>query len=48
MGDFRQAVLLIWILTCTTTLWRAVVQVHGMSRLQFNYINPDDDPSRKK
>ena len=25
-----------------------VVQVHGMSPLQFNYINPDDDPSRKK
>ena len=26
----------------------AVVQVHGMSPVQFNYINPDDDPSRKK
>jgi hypothetical protein len=25
-----------------------VVQVHGMSPLAFNYINPDDDPSRKK
>jgi len=25
-----------------------VVQVHGASPLQFNYINPDDDPSRKK
>jgi ChrR Cupin-like domain len=25
-----------------------VVQVHGMSPLQFNYINPNDDPSRKK
>jgi hypothetical protein len=25
-----------------------VVQVHGMSPLQFNYVNPDDDPSRKK
>src|SRR5579862_3011871 len=25
-----------------------VVQVHGMSPVQFNYINPDDDPSRKK
>lgn len=25
-----------------------IVQVHGMSPLQFNYINPDDDPSRKK
>ena len=26
----------------------AVVQVHGMSPLQFNYVNPEDDPSRKK
>ncbi|HMH07160.1 MAG TPA: cupin domain-containing protein [Terriglobales bacterium] len=26
----------------------AVVQVHGSSPLQFNYINPDDDPSRNK
>jgi hypothetical protein len=25
-----------------------VVQVHGQSPLQFNYVNPDDDPSRKK
>jgi hypothetical protein len=25
-----------------------VVQVHGMSPLQFNYVNPDDDPSHKK
>lgn len=25
-----------------------VVQVHGSSPLQFNYVNPDDDPSRKK
>jgi hypothetical protein len=25
-----------------------VVQVHGRSPLQFNYVNPDDDPSRKK
>jgi mannose-6-phosphate isomerase-like protein (cupin superfamily) len=25
-----------------------VVQVHGMSPLQFNYVNPGDDPSRKK
>lgn len=25
-----------------------VVQVHGTSPLQFNYVNPDDDPSRKK
>jgi quercetin dioxygenase-like cupin family protein len=25
-----------------------VVQVHGESPLQFNYVNPNDDPSRKK
>jgi len=25
-----------------------VVQVHGSSPLQFNYINPEDDPSRNK
>ncbi len=25
-----------------------VVQVHGMSPLQFNYVNPQDDPSKKK
>lgn len=25
-----------------------VVQIHGMSPLQINYLNPDDDPSRKK
>jgi hypothetical protein len=24
-----------------------VVQIHGMSPVQFNYINPDDDPSKK-
>ena len=24
------------------------VQVHGTSPLQFNYVNPSDDPSRKK
>jgi hypothetical protein len=24
-----------------------VVQVHGMSPVKFNYINPQDDPSRK-
>jgi len=24
-----------------------IVQVHGKSPLQFNYVNPDDDPSRK-
>lgn len=25
-----------------------VVQVHGMAPLQFNYVNADEDPSRKK
>jgi quercetin dioxygenase-like cupin family protein len=25
-----------------------VVQIHGLSPLQINYVNPDDDPSRKK
>jgi hypothetical protein len=25
-----------------------VVQVHGMSPLQFNYVDPNDDPLRKK
>ena len=25
-----------------------VVQVHGMAPVQFNYVNPDDDPSHKK
>ena len=25
-----------------------VVQVHGTSPLQFNYVNPSEDPSRKK
>jgi hypothetical protein len=25
-----------------------IVQVHGQSPLQFNYINPNDDPSRNK
>jgi hypothetical protein len=24
-----------------------VVQVHGMSPLQFDYVNPADDPSKK-
>ena len=24
-----------------------IVQVHGMSPLQFNYVNPADDPSKK-
>jgi len=25
-----------------------VVQIHGMAPVQFNYINPADDPSKKK
>lgn len=25
-----------------------VVQIHGISPVQFNYINPQDDPSKKK
>jgi quercetin dioxygenase-like cupin family protein len=25
-----------------------VVQIHGKSPVQFNYVNPDDDPSRKR
>ena len=25
-----------------------VVQIHGMTPVQFNYVNPDDDPSRKR
>ena len=25
-----------------------IVQVHGQSPVQFNYVNPDDDPSKKK
>ena len=25
-----------------------VVQIHGMSPVQFNYINPEDDPSKKR
>jgi hypothetical protein len=25
-----------------------VVQIHGMAPVQFNYINPEDDPSKKK
>lgn len=25
-----------------------VVQIHGMSPLQINYVNPGDDPSKKK
>jgi quercetin dioxygenase-like cupin family protein len=29
-------------------LGETVVQVHGQSPLQFNYINPGDDPSKSK
>jgi quercetin dioxygenase-like cupin family protein len=29
------------------TSGEVVVQVHGMSPLQFNYVNPSDDPSKK-
>jgi hypothetical protein len=25
-----------------------VVQVHGQAPLQFNYVDPNDDPSKKK
>ena len=25
-----------------------VVQIHGMAPVQFNYVNPNDDPRRKK
>jgi hypothetical protein len=25
-----------------------VVQIHGQSPVQFNYVNPDDDPSKKQ
>jgi len=25
-----------------------IVQVHGQAPFQFNYVNPDDDPSRKR
>jgi hypothetical protein len=25
-----------------------VVQIHGMSPVQFAYVNPNDDPSKKK
>jgi hypothetical protein len=25
----------------------AVVQIHGTAPVQFNYINPQDDPSKK-
>ena len=26
----------------------AVIQIHGASPFQINYVNPDDDPSRKR
>ena len=26
----------------------ATVQVHGLSPFEFNYVNPNDDPSKKK
>jgi len=25
-----------------------IVQIHGTAPVQFNYVNPDDDPSHKK
>jgi hypothetical protein len=25
-----------------------VIQIHGMSPVEFNYVNPADDPSGKK
>ena len=31
-----------------TASGETVVQVHGQSPLQFNYVNPDDDPSKSK
>src|ERR1700694_1795274 len=30
------------------TLGETVIQIHGMSPVKFNYINPADDPSPKK
>ena len=30
------------------TAGEVVVQVHGTAPLQFNYVNPSDDPSRNK
>ena len=30
------------------TSGETVIQIHGMSPLQINYINPADDPSRQK
>jgi mannose-6-phosphate isomerase-like protein (cupin superfamily) len=31
-----------------TASGEVIVQIHGMAPVQFNYINPDDDPSRKR
>lgn len=30
------------------TSGEVVVQIHGMAPVQFNYVNPNDDPSRKQ
>jgi ChrR Cupin-like domain len=30
------------------TKGETVVQIHGMAPVQFNYVNPEDDPSKKK
>ncbi len=30
------------------TSGEVVVQIHGTSPVQFNYVNPDDDPSRRR
>lgn len=30
------------------TKGETVVQIHGASPLQFNYVNPSDDPSKKE
>jgi hypothetical protein len=32
----------------TTASGETVIQIHGMSPVKFNYINPADDPSGKK
>jgi hypothetical protein len=39
-----------WTRACTIVMasGEVVVQGHGMSPMQVNYINPNDDPSRKK
>jgi hypothetical protein len=33
---------------CALASGEVVVQVHGASPLQFNYVNSEDDPSRKR